>query len=89
MKRDVYRSFALDVRRFRPVMVVALTLVTLVPSLYEMVADDLSPLAVLIRLAETFPLMGLMVWLVSGVALRYARIQARSDVSGVSGSEEA
>lgn len=89
MRRDVYRSFALDVRRFRPVMVVALTLVTLVPSLYEMFTEDLSPLVVLIRLAETFPLMGLMVWLVSGVALRYARIQARSEISAVADSEEA
>jgi hypothetical protein len=50
-----------------------LTLVTVSPSLLEMITQDLSPLVVLARLVESFALAGVLVVGASAVALRYAR----------------
>jgi hypothetical protein len=67
-----------DIRRLRPVVVVVLTIVFLLPSLNQMATQDLSPLVVLTRLVEAMALVGTLVWLVSAVMLHYARIQADS-----------
>jgi hypothetical protein len=67
-----------DIRRLRPVVVVVLTIVFLLPSLNQMATQDLSPLVVLTRLVEAMALVGTLVWFVSAVMLHYARIQADS-----------
>lgn len=77
-----------DVRRFRPIFVAVLAFLTLLPSLFEMVTQGLSPIVVLARLAEALGLIGMLVWLVSGVVLHYARIQAKSEAGGNQGSED-
>jgi len=77
-----------DVRRLRPVIVLVLALITLLPSLFEMATQGLSPIVVLARLAEALGLIGTLVWLVSGVVLHYARIQAVSEAGRDQGSEE-
>jgi ABC-type nickel/cobalt efflux system permease component RcnA len=78
MKRREYHALITDVRRLRPVLVVALTVVVLLPSLDDMVNGGLSPLAVLARLALSLAVVGALVWAVSAVVLHYARIQVKS-----------
>jgi len=72
----------LDIRRLRPLVVIVITTVALVPSFDEMITGGLSPLTVLARLAEGLIFIGLLVWAVSGVVLHYARIQVQSHRSG-------
>ncbi len=81
MKRRDYYAFMLDVRRVRPLVVIVMTIVVLLPSLDEMLTQGLSPLTVLIRLAEGLMFIGALVWVVSGVVLHYARIQVQSQRS--------
>jgi hypothetical protein len=86
VKRRDYRTLMSDIRRLRPVVVVVVTIVFLLPSLNEMATQDLSPLVVLTRLVEAMALVGMLVWLVSVVMLHYARIQADSQAG--SGRED-
>ncbi len=58
----------------------ALAVLALSPSLFEMVTQGLSPETVLARLAMALLLIGGLVWLVSGVVVHYARVQASRDV---------
>jgi hypothetical protein len=78
VKRRDYRVLMTDIRRLRPVVAVVLTIVFLLPSLDQMVTQDLSPLVVLLRLVEALALVGTLVWLVTSVMLHYARIQAEA-----------
>jgi hypothetical protein len=82
VRRRDYRALMSDIRRVRPVVVVVLTIVFLLPSLNEMATQDLSSLVVLTRLVEAMALAGMLVWLVSAVMLHYARIQADSQAGG-------
>jgi len=76
----------IDVRRLRPLIIVVLAFIILLPSFIEMLTQGLSPIVVLARLAMALGLIGTLVWLVSGVALHYARIQALA--GGEKGSED-
>ena len=78
VKRREYHALAADVRRFRPVVVIVLTVIVLSPTLDEMVTQSLSPLTVLARLAVSLAVVGALVWAVSAVVLHYARIQVES-----------
>lgn len=69
----------IDVHRLRPLITLALVLLTLLPSFVEMFAEDLSPIVVLARLALALALIGTLVWLISRVLLHYARIQAAGE----------
>jgi hypothetical protein len=82
VRRRDYHALAVDIRRLRPVIVIVLALIVLLPSLDEMLTDSLSPLAVLARLAESLAVVGALVWAVSAVVLHYARIQVESHRSG-------
>jgi hypothetical protein len=78
MKRREYHALITDVRRLRPILVIALTMVVLLPSLDDMVVGGLSPLTVLARLALSLAVVGALVWAVSALVLHYARIQVKS-----------
>jgi hypothetical protein len=78
MKRREYHALTTDVRRLRPVLVLAVTVVVLLPSLDDMVVGSLSPLTVLTRLALSLVVVGALVWAVSALVLHYARIQVKS-----------
>jgi hypothetical protein len=67
-----------DIRRLRPVIVIVLTIIVLLPSFEEMLTQSLSPLTVLGRLAESLAVVGALVWAVSAVVLHYARVQVES-----------
>jgi hypothetical protein len=82
VRRRDYHALAVDIRRFRPVIVIVLALIVLLPSLDEMVTQGLSPLVVLARLAESLAVVGALVWGVSAVVLHYARIQVEAHRSG-------
>lgn len=77
MKRPNYRVFAQDVRRFRPVVILVISILVLTPSLLSMATQELSPLVVLLRFVEIVIVVGLLIWWTSGVILHYARIQSR------------
>ena len=81
MKRRDYYVLMLDIRRIRPLVVIAITIVALLPSFDEMITQGLSPLTVLIRLAEGLAVIGALVWVVSAIVLHYARIQVQSQRS--------
>jgi uncharacterized protein YqhQ len=78
MKRRDYHALSSDIRRVRPLIVIVLAVIVLLPSIDEMLTQDLSPLSVLVRLAESLFVLGLLVWSVSAVVLYYARIQVES-----------
>jgi hypothetical protein len=78
LKRRDYGALMADIRRLRPVIVVALVIVVLLPSLDEMATQNLSPLTVLVRLTEGLAFIGTLVWLVSAVVIHYARIQVEA-----------
>jgi hypothetical protein len=82
MKRRDYSALVADVRRLRPIVVVALAAIALLPSFVEMATQNLAALTVLVRLAESLVLIGVLVWGASAVVLHYARIQVESQGSG-------
>jgi hypothetical protein len=75
-RRDV-RSFVVDVQRFRPVATVVLAAVLTLPSLFEVAAGNLSAVTLLVRLALALAVCAVLVWSVTGVILRYARLHAQ------------
>jgi hypothetical protein len=85
MKKRDYHLLMGDVRRFRPLVVMVLTIIVLLPSFDAMLTQSLSPLTVLYRLAETLALVNVLVWAVSAVVLHYARIQVQSRRTGEHG----
>jgi hypothetical protein len=72
MKRREYHALTTDVRRLRPILALALTVVVLLPSLDDMVIGGLA------RLAVSLAVVGALVWGVSALVLHYARIQVKS-----------
>jgi hypothetical protein len=66
-RRDLL-SFVIDVQRFRPVATVVLAALLMLPSLGELAAGNLP--------AVTF-LVAVLVWALTGMVLRYARMHAR------------
>jgi hypothetical protein len=86
MKRREYHALITDVRRLRPVLVLALTVAVLLPSLDDMVVGGLSPLTVLARLALSLAVVGALVWAVSALVIHYARIQVKSGREQESGT---
>ncbi|MHB1210324.1 MAG: hypothetical protein ACYC1I_11570 [Acidimicrobiales bacterium] len=66
-----------DIRGYRPAITVALSIVVVIPSFVAFVHQDLSPVEVLARFAESLVVVGALVWTTTGVLLRYARMQAR------------
>jgi hypothetical protein len=79
LRRRTFHGFIEDVRRFRPAFIVVLAIVMLLPSLFQMVTRGLSVLEVLVRFVEAVVVVGVLVWLVSAVVIRFALIQARQD----------
>ncbi len=87
LKRRDYHVFVEDVRRFRPLVTLVVSVLTLLPSLTAMVTQGLSPLTVLIRLAQILAGVACLVWFVSAVLIHYARIQATPESSPDSDTE--
>jgi hypothetical protein len=83
MQQREYRRFAADVRRLRPLASVIVTVLVMTPSFVEMGTQSLSALSVLERLAASLALVSVLVWLVSGLVLHYARTQLRNSLEEV------
>jgi len=73
-----YRMLAADVQRLRPLAAIVLAIVLLLPSLAETITGNLPFVTLLFRLALALALSGVLVWIVTGVVLHYARVQAQS-----------
>jgi amino acid permease len=83
MQQREYVRFAADVRRLRPLASVIVTVLVMSPSFVEMGTQSLSALSVLERLAASLALVSVLVLLVSGLVLHYARTQLRKSLEDV------
>lgn len=77
MTRRDLRSFVIDVQRFRPVASVVLASLLMLPSLGELAAGNLSAITFLVRLAVALAVCAILVWALTGMVLRYARMHAQ------------
>jgi hypothetical protein len=75
-RRDLL-SFVIDVQRFRPVATVVLAALLMLPSLGELAAGNLPAVTLLVRLALALAVCAVLVWALTGMVLRYARMHAR------------
>ena len=73
-----HQRFIAELSRLRPVGTVVLAALVVAPSLWEAATGNLSPVAVLERLALALLVCSLLVWATTGVVLHYARVQLRS-----------
>ncbi len=74
-----HQALAADIRRIRPLAVVVLATLCILPSFWEVVTGNLSAVTLLGRLALALLVIGLLVWAVTGVILYYARVQATNE----------
>ncbi|MFZ0248569.1 MAG: hypothetical protein WAL61_01390 [Acidimicrobiales bacterium] len=77
MTRRDFRSFVIDVQRFRPFASVVLAAALMVPSLWEVASGNLSAITLLVRLALALAVCSVLVWGATGLVLRYARMHAQ------------
>lgn len=77
MKRRDYYAFIADIYRFRPLAVIVASILVIIPSVVEMVTQGLSAIEVLLRLCISIIVMGILVWLLTGLVLRYAKLQEK------------
>ena len=77
MTRRDLRSFVIDVQRFRPVAAAVLAALFMLPSLGELAAGNLPAVTFLIRLALSLAVCAVLVWALTGMVLRYARMHAQ------------
>src|ERR1700722_107504 len=77
MTRRDLRSFVIDVQRFRPVATVVLAALLMLPSLGEFAAGNLPAVTFLARLALALAVCAVLVWVLTGMILRYARMHAQ------------
>jgi hypothetical protein len=80
-RRDLL-SFVIDVQRFRPVATVVLAALLMLPSLGELAAGNLPAVTFLVRLALALAVCAVLVWALTGMVLRYARMHARRLAEG-------
>jgi hypothetical protein len=82
MTRRELHWFIVDVQSFRPLATVVLAVALMLPSLWELATGNLSAVTFLARLALALAVCAVLVWAVTGVILRYARMQARRPAEG-------
>jgi hypothetical protein len=80
-RRDLHR-FMVDVQCLRPVVTVVLAVILMLPSFWELATGNLSAVTFLARLALALAVCAVLVWSVTGVVLRYARMHARRPAEG-------
>ncbi len=81
MKPRSYQAFIADIRGYRPAIAIALSIVAVIPSFLAFLHQNLSALQFLTRFAQFLVVIGALVWLTTGVLVRYARMQARVERS--------
>jgi UDP-N-acetylglucosamine:LPS N-acetylglucosamine transferase len=79
LKQRSYHAFIADIRRYRPAVVITLSIIVVIPSFIALVHQDLTVIQVLSRFAESLVVVGVLVWCVTAVLVRYARTQARAE----------
>ena len=84
LTRRELRTFAIDVQRFRPVATVVVAALLMLPSLGELAGGNLSAVTFLVRLALAVALCAVLVWALTGMVLRYARMHAQRAAEGES-----
>jgi hypothetical protein len=82
MTRRDLQWFIGEVQRYRPLAAVGLAVALVLPSLWELATGNLSVVTLLARLALALGVCTVLVWAVTGVLLRYARLHARTLADG-------
>jgi len=77
MTRRDLQWFVGEVQRYRPLATVLLAVAVMLPSLWELATGNLSAVTLLARLALALAVCAALVWALTAVVLRYARMQAR------------
>jgi hypothetical protein len=77
MTRRDLQWFIGEVLRYRPVATVVLAVALVLPSLWELATGNLSAVTLLVRLALALAFCSVLVWALTGIVLRYARMHAR------------
>jgi len=77
MTRRDLQWFVGEVQRYRPLATVLLAVAVMLPSLWELATGNLSAVTLLGRLALALAVCGVLIWALTGVVLRYARMHAR------------
>jgi hypothetical protein len=77
MTRRDLQWFVGEVQRYRPLATVLLAVAVVLPSLWELATGNLSAVTLLGRLALALAVCAVLVWALTGVVLRYARMHAR------------
>jgi hypothetical protein len=80
MTRRDLQWFVGEVQRYRPLATVVLAVAVVLPSLWELATGNLSAVTLLGRLALALAVCGVLVWALTGVVLRYARMHAQRTV---------
>jgi len=76
-----YREFIADIRSLRAAITVGLSAFVIAPSFLDFVHQELSPVQVLARFAESLIVVGALVWVTTSILLHYAKTQARTENS--------
>lgn len=87
MKRGDHRRFIGDVRRFRPLITVVLTILVSLPSFLEIATQGLSATTVLQHLVEALGIVSFLVWAVSSVLIHYTKVQSESSADDGEGGQ--
>jgi hypothetical protein len=74
MTRRDLQWFTAEVLRYRPLATVVLAVALVLPSLWELANGNLSAVTLLTRLALALVVCAVLVWALTGVVLRYARM---------------
>ena len=69
--------FVGEVLRYRPLATVVLAVAVVLPSLWELATGNLSAVTLLARLALALAVCSVLVWALTGIVLRYARMHLR------------
>jgi hypothetical protein len=77
MTRRDLQWFIGEVLRYRPLATVVLAVALVLPSLWELATGNLSAVTLLARLALALGVCAVLVWALTGIVLRYARLHAQ------------
>jgi hypothetical protein len=77
MTRRDLQWFIGEVLRYRPLATVVLAVALVLPSLWELATGNLSAVTLLARLALALGVCAMLVWALTGIVLRYARLHAQ------------
>lgn len=84
MRATHYLKFVADVRRYRPLAIIALSALVVAPAFPQVISQELSTTEFLGRFAEAMAAISVLVWAVSSLVIRYAMQHVRAELGPMS-----